>query len=219
MTTTKPTYMPLLPRVVEVGSLYLKLGRTPCVLAGLWFRAMRRHALLPHDVSDSVASSLSTLQGLSYGFRCLAVAFPNGFDGLMVSPFLLSCSSVLVNHFGLGSERGQLCVSREWVRFFLYFPPHPCFATMRYHPTAATNRVGDSVAATMLLSMSTAVCGLRSPHKYRIRVTYSAVAIRKELLGVVAKPFCTGQEVPVRESTLASRYRVSLSGWVSASSH
>ena len=57
---TKPTYIPLLPRVVEVGSLCLKLGRTPCVLAGLWFRAMRRHALLPHDVSDSVASSLST---------------------------------------------------------------------------------------------------------------------------------------------------------------
>ena len=60
MTTTKPTYIPMLPRVVEVGSLYLKLGRTPCVLAGLWFRAMRCHALLPHGVSDSVASSLST---------------------------------------------------------------------------------------------------------------------------------------------------------------
>ena len=55
MTTTKPTYIHLVPRVVEVGSLYLKLGRTPCVLAGLWFRAMRHHALQPHDVSDSMA--------------------------------------------------------------------------------------------------------------------------------------------------------------------
>ena len=43
------------------------------------------------------------------------------------------------------------------------------------------------------------MCGLRSPHKYRIRVTYSAVAIWKELLGVVAKPFYTGREVLVQE--------------------
>ena len=38
-----------------------------------------------------------------------------------------------------------------------------------------------------------------SPHKYRIRVTYSAVAVWKELLAVVAKHFYTGQEVLVRE--------------------
>ena len=47
--------------------------------------------------------------------------------------------------------------------------------------------------------MSTDMCGLRSPHKYRIRVTYSAVAIWKELLGVVAKHLYTGEEVFVRE--------------------
>ena len=71
--------------------------------------------------------------------------------------------------------------------------------TLWYHPTAATNRFGHSVAATLLWSMSTDMCGPLSPHKYRIRVTYSAVAIWKELLGVVAKPFYTGQEVLVRE--------------------
>ena len=47
--------------------------------------------------------------------------------------------------------------------------------------------------------MSTDMCGPRSPHEYRIRVAYSAVAIWKELLGVVAKPFYTGQEVLVQE--------------------
>ena len=83
--------------------------------------------------------------------------------------------------------------------FYLCFPMPPCLVTLRYHPTAATNRVDHSAAATMLWSMSTDMCGPRSPHKYRIRVTYSAVAIWKELLGVVAKPFYTGQEVLVQE--------------------
>ena len=82
----------------------------------------------------------------------------------------------------------------------------------------------------MLWSMSTDMCGVRSPHEYRIRVTYSAVAIWKELLGVVAKPFYTGQEVLVQEISsqapstreklrlLQAHSWVSLSGWVSASS-
>ena len=98
MTTTKPTHIHLLPRVVEVGSLYLKLGRTPCVLAGLWFRAMRHHALQPHDVSDSVASSLSTSairnRDCLTAFDVSQGRFPKWFrwaDGVAV---FLSCSSV-----------------------------------------------------------------------------------------------------------------------------
>ena len=46
--------------------------------------------------------------------RCLIGSVPNVvFDGLMVSRFL-SRSSVSVTHFGLGSEREQLCVSWQW---------------------------------------------------------------------------------------------------------
>ena len=234
MTTAKPTYIHLLPRVVEVGSLHLKLVRARCVLAGLWFRAMQHHAWQPHDVSDSVASSLST--STTRNRDCLTAfdvsqgRFPKWFrwaDG--VADFL-SCSSVLVNHFGLGSERGQLCVSRQWVRFLFVLSSA---SLLRHHAvsfTAATNRVGHSVAATMLWPMSTDMCGARSPHEYRIRVAYSAVAIWKEAPGRRGQAFLhwprgsrPGDQLPgskyAREApTLAGRHRVSLSGWVSASS-
>ena len=114
----------------------------------------------------------------------------------MLSPFCLSCSLVLVNHCRLCSERGQLCVSKQWVRFYLCFPPPPCYHAVSSNCSYEPRRP----LCTMLLSMSTDMCGLRSPHKYRIRVTYSAVAIWKEFLGVVAKPFYTGQEVLVQEN-------------------
>ena len=188
---------------------------------------MRRHALLPHDVSDSVASSLST-----YAIRnrdCLTAfdvsqwRFPKWFrwaDGVAV---FFSCSSVLVNHFGLGSERGQLCVSRQWVRFYLCCPPPPCLVSMRCHPTVATNRVGHSVAATMLLSMSTATQISHSCYEFGGGDVEGAPGRRSQAFLHRPRGSLPGNHLPrskyAREApTLAGRHRVSLSGWVSASS-
>ena len=150
--------------------------------------------------------------------RCLIGSVPNVvFDGLMVSRFL-SRSSVSVNHFGLGSEREQLCVSWQWSGS----------ACVLLHLLALLPcgiiQLQLRTASATLLPLPCSGPWAR-PQKYRIRVTYSAVAIWKELLGVVAKPFYTGQEVLFREiishaPSTREKLRllqVSLTGWVSAS--
>ena len=128
----------------------------------------RRHRVLPQFATGTVLRlCVSARQDgfLMCTKQCLMGTVPNVvFDGLMVSRFL-SGSSVSVNHFGLGSERGQLCVSWQWGGSACVLPCH--LACYPYHPSAGTNHIGHSVAATLLGSIGTDMCGLRSPHKYR----------------------------------------------------
>ena len=79
MTTTKPTYIHLLPRVVEVGSLSEARANT---LRSRW-------PVVPRDAASRMAAARrfgfggvvvehfrNSQQGLSYGLRCLAGAVP-----------------------------------------------------------------------------------------------------------------------------------------------
>ena len=87
----------------------------------------RRHRVLPQFATGTVLRlCVSARQDgfLMCTKQCFIGTVPNVvFEGLMVSRFL-SCSSVSVNHFGLGSERGQLCVSWQWSGSACVIPCH-----------------------------------------------------------------------------------------------
>ena len=60
-----------------------------------------------------------------------------------------------------GTGATSAVVSWQWGGSACVLPCHLA------HPSAATNHIGHSVAATLLGSIGTDMCGLRSPHKYR----------------------------------------------------